>query len=975
MDARGHEDQNRNQKDSLKQIRKNIEQVVLLLVLILPLTGLSKTAGPVVRKQQNQTAEIYKVNFDAPYYPGRMIVRAGVSGASGTGKSAGSLQQVLAKAGAVDIRPLIKSASRSTSFFDGYYQVTLEPGFDAADAAEAVMKKSGILWAEPVYKRRPVFIPNDTFYTNQWYLPQIGMEAAWDVFRQAHPDGGEPVLIGIVDTGVSLFHPDLRDHIYENPDEIAFNSLDDDGNGFVDDTNGWDFGDDDNDPNPTGSTSEGWHGTGVAGVAAGVTNNNTGIASPLFNARILPVKASEDTDVEQFIQNGYVGIVYAVDQGADIINLSFGGAGASNTELAIIQYAVEHDVMVIASAGNDDMNTAFYPASYPGVLSVAATDRDDLKTPFSNWGVGVDLSAPGQSIYTSWNEDDYSSVSGTSFSAPLTAGVAGLVKQHHPTWNARQICEQVRVTADLIDDKNPDYPNHLGFGRLNALRALTVSSPAIRLSDMRLTEMSGSNPNGIAEPGETLFLFIQLTNFLEKTPGGEIRFELADQHAPVLLEDTVVRIPPMNTGESWWNDSEPVTLTVEADAEKGRVFYILAEITDYNGYRDQDWLKVQVAPPIVTLEPQNARLTVSSSGLLGFIDYPENFVGDGFVFGDAGNLLFEGAFMAGTSAENLSDVARGADQSFQNDDFQPVDDGEVILYRPGFFGDVETQAIFTDEHAVNPVYLHVTHRAIAFEDAAAADFVLMAFELRSRSTSPIPNLYTGFFMDWDVGSAGNNLAGFDGRLNLGYVYDPVSEAHGGLQVVSRGGARSYALINNPDDIYDGYTKTEKWHHLSGGIVNRTSRSGSDVSHVLAVGPMTLYPDSVIRVGFAILGGENLADLQINAAEAEARWRGIFNDEPDLYPVHSFSVSGNYPNPFNAGTIIQYELPEWREVTLNIYDLKGREVIRLIDGGRDRGVHQVIWDGRTATGPAASGIYTYRFRAGSDIRSGKMVLIR
>ncbi|HDQ45256.1 MAG TPA: T9SS type A sorting domain-containing protein [bacterium] len=923
----------------------------------------------------NMSQSVFPVDPSAEYFPGEIFVCIGNAGAE---KAMVPVRRTLSAFGVTDLTPLVKSATGRHHSLAGIHQARIAPGIDPADAAEEAARQPGVLWAEPVYVRRPAYVPDDPDYPQQWYLPKIMMESAWDVFLTARPDRGEPVLIGIVDTGVLLDHPDLRERIWTNPGEIPGNGLDDDGNGYVDDVHGWDFGDNNNDPNPASEFDDAWHGTAVAAVAAAMTDNQIGLASPLLNARILPVKASSSDDSEQRIRGGYAGIVYAIDQGADLINLSFGGAGASNAELAVIQYALDHDVLIVAAAGNESNDKPFYPGSYSGVLSVAATDENDLKASFSNWGVRVDVAAPGRRMYAPWGNENYLYVSGTSFSSPLTAGAAGLLKQYHAGWTARQIAEQIRVTADPVDALNPAFAALMGSGRINVYRALTEVVPAIRISDFGFDDSDGGNANGIAEPGETLTLTFTVTNYLASFSGGEIRIAVQDDRPHIRLQNNQMALPAMQTGATWQNTHNPVLVTIADEAARGDEIFFRVDIWDGAEYYDRDWIRLQIAPPYVTVGTGGVRLSVSSDGRLGFIDYPENFIGEGFVFTDAGNLLFEGAFMAGIGPDTLSDVARGADQTTQNDDFSPLSGTEVFFIRSGDYGDEEAHAVFSDEDASVPMGLEVSQTVVAFHDSESEQFVLISYELANMKDHPIRDLRAGLFMDWDIADASDNLAGFDPALDLGYIYDPNDNIHGGLAVVSRGGATSYALVNNPAEIYDGYTKQEKWSHLSGGIRNTIPRTRNDYSHVLSVGPVTLFPDRPVRIGFAVIGGEDLGALRRNAQHARDRWNTLFPDEPDPYARDPFSLSVNFPNPFNpnrAETVIHFWLSEWTMTTLTIYDLMGREVTRLIDGYQEAGSHEVTWNGKSRNGPVPSGVYLMRLTAGNRSRSRKILLVR
>jgi hypothetical protein len=808
----------------------------------------------------------------------------------------------------------------------------------------------------------------------QWQLDKIQAKEAWDVSRNS-----KAVVIAIVDNGIDILRQDLAASIWTNPREIANNGLDDDGNGFVDDVHGWDFGDQDNDPkpSPTSSIDNKWHGTGTSATAAAIADNGIGIAGPSFNATIMPVKVARDQDPEAIY--GYNGIVYAADNGADIINCSWGGSGASFAEADVIAHAVSKGALVTASAGNDDSDKPSYPANLKGVLAVAATDNSDLKASFSNYGYFVDVCAPGEAVYTAWG-DGYDWVSGTSFSAPLAAGVAALVKGLHPAWSGFQAGEQVRVTADPIDPGDPDFAGKLGTGRVNAYRALTVKSPSIRLDAVRFQEGSPSDGNTLFDPGEEVLLTVTLKNFLESANGIQIQFISVDP--AVSFTNATLSVGSLSSQSTWTNDGNPVRIRLGQGIERGTQAVLLARITADGGYVDRDVTRLDISSSFATLKAGKARLTVSSIGRLGSADTDLN-QGEGFVFGSSGNLLFEGGFMAAVSADSVSDVVRGAND-VQNRDFRTIPGGEIVLRHEEVSGDEQGTAIFTDEAAAGSLHLGVVSTAYAFQNAPDRNFILLAYRLYNCWDRPIRNLYAGLFMDWDIEGeqdASGNLGGFDPGLNLGYIDEPISKIHGGLRIFDEGNPINYKLNHNYNEPFFAaeYEERGKWMDLSGGVQNRAVTAQGDYSHVMGIGPVTVNPGDTVFFGYAVLGGSDLADLKAGAAAAESKWREIITTlvvDPSgpLFPIR-FGLEANFPNPFNPETSIAYSLTERCAVRLSMRDVRGREIARLVDAVQEPGRHLIRWDGTGAGGAAPSGVYLCTLSAGSSTRTIKMLLLR
>jgi hypothetical protein len=351
-------------------------------------------------------------------------------------------------------------------------------------------------WPAP----RP-WLPDDPFYLSrgawgqghddQWGLKRIGFtlatggKSAWPLVAGAR----HPVVVAVIDSGLDYSHPDLRpENVWRNPKEIP-NGRDDDGNGYVDDLIGWNFVDNDNDPRDLLG-----HGTHVAGIIGAATGNGQGIAGINPRVRIMPLKILADVGGRGRATGLAEAVFYAVRHGARIINLSIGAQGISETERLAVGYAVKQGVLVVVAAGNASMDAAAYgPAGVPNVLTVAATDPEDRRLPFSNWGHAVKIAAPGVDILslrarrTDLNlamgvdgyqagtafvgpDQAYYRTSGTSFAAPFVTGVASLILSRNPRLTSVQVERMLLMSAD--DVEVPGWDRHTGAGRLNAVKAL-----------------------------------------------------------------------------------------------------------------------------------------------------------------------------------------------------------------------------------------------------------------------------------------------------------------------------------------------------------------------------------------------------------------------------------------------------------------------------------------------------------------------
>ena len=332
---------------------------------------------------------------------------------------------------------------------------------------------SEIDYSEPKYLDFLDFQPNDPSLNSCWHLSKIQAFDAWSLGT-----GSDSVVVAVVDDALEINHLDLTNVIWNNHLEIPNNGIDDDNNGYVDDYNGYDVADNDNNPNPPNTNLD--HGTHVAGISGAQTNNNIGVASIGFGISIMPVKATRDNNFNGTINNAYDGVYYAALNGADIINCSWGSSNFSNTNYNIIQMAQNQGSIIVASAGNSNQNLASnprYPSCYNGVICVANTTQSDAKRGSSCYGSRVDISAPGSSILSTIPFNNYGTKSGTSMSAPMVAGLLGLMKSFSPNSTNEQLISCMKSASDNIDAINPSYAGLLGNGRINAYNALLCLSP------------------------------------------------------------------------------------------------------------------------------------------------------------------------------------------------------------------------------------------------------------------------------------------------------------------------------------------------------------------------------------------------------------------------------------------------------------------------------------------------------------------
>jgi len=311
----------------------------------------------------------------------------------------------------------------------------------------AIKKNPNVQYAERNFIVSAVFDPNDTYWSYQWNMRIVKANSAWDTQL-----GKQTIVVAVVDTGVKYSHPDLSGRVI----------------------NGYDFIN--NDPD---AMDDHWHGTHVAGIVGAITSNGIGVAG-LAQVSILAVKvlsasgSGTDWTVAQ-------GITYSADNGAHVINLSLGCYCTSQLMEDATNYAYNtKGKLLVAAAGNDNTNTRLYPAAYNNVIAVSATNNNDKKASYSNWGDWIELSAPGGDtiggpygktyVLSTYLNDNYAFAAGTSMASPHAAGVAALTLSQYPTLTNTQLRTHLASTAD--DLGNAGWDQYFGYGRVNALNAV-----------------------------------------------------------------------------------------------------------------------------------------------------------------------------------------------------------------------------------------------------------------------------------------------------------------------------------------------------------------------------------------------------------------------------------------------------------------------------------------------------------------------
>lgn len=344
------------------------------------------------------------------------------------------------------------------------YRVKFKAGTELSKAMSLLKSDSTIEYIEPIPIYKLDYVPNDPSVGSQYHLGKIKAYEAWSVTK-----GGVDIPVAIVDDAVQINHPDIAANVVP----------------------GWDVVDNDNDPSPSSTNYS--HGTHVAGIVGAVSDNGIGIASVGLNkAKIMGVRCS---NLPGYITHGYEGITWAANNGAKIINMSWGGTGFSSTAQEVINDAHNLGVILVAAAGNSSTNSLHYPSAYDNVVAVASTTSTDALSYFSNYGTWVDISAPGSDIYSTVPFNTYDTYSGTSMASPLTAGALAFIWSVKSTLSGNEVINLMKVNADNIDSQNPLRIGQLGAGRINLHRAINCTDFQSQVSPLGPLVLCNSGSN------------------------------------------------------------------------------------------------------------------------------------------------------------------------------------------------------------------------------------------------------------------------------------------------------------------------------------------------------------------------------------------------------------------------------------------------------------------------------------------------
>ena len=572
------------------------------------------------------------------------------------------INNFLERYGVIKIEPWLISATDKD--FDGeiylnrIYRITFSEKTKNTilNAMEELKTIAGVQYVERENRHKIYYTPNDSQYGQQWFLPAINSNDAWDLWdvNGGEIPGDKQIILASVDTGVNWKHPDLVYNIYQNLGEDAdgdgqtiiysggqwildpgdLNGIDDDNwdnnaSTYIDDLVGWEvsggtYGD--NNPNPPGSG--GWsHGTHVAGLLSATSNNSTGIASTAFNCSILPVKCTADNEDNNYISNGYEGMFYAAQAGYNaegfvIINCSWGGMGSNIFEQANINTMYNnYNAVIFAASGNGSETgwgedySAHFPSSYDHVISVTALGQNKSWNHWATYHETVDLGSPGESI-RSTTISNYQSWDGTSMASPVAASCAGLLKSFNPSWDNEKIEMMLLETADpaIYSVNSESYlQGRLGRGQIDMLKAITTPLfPKLEIAAEDIIIVDDND--GEINIGETVEYRIVIFNDPEWGTATNAELTLSTQSSGITFSNNNVSLGNIPPGDVGLNEGSPIIIEFNDSAQIGDV-EIVASITS----NEDNYIQYEVNLPF-TLSINEIQINIGDITNDGEID-------------------------------------------------------------------------------------------------------------------------------------------------------------------------------------------------------------------------------------------------------------------------------------------------------------------------------------------------------------------
>ncbi len=733
------------------------------------------------------------------------------------------------------------------------YRLKIKNG-NLEEAINYYLQQEGVEYAELIYNHSLLYEPNsdqEPLVDEHWGHENANIYQAWDSLGF----GDSSVVVAIIDTGVKKDHGGLqKNRKFNYAERYGLPGIDDDENGFVDDSLGYDFGNLD-----AKVENNNRHGTEVAGMASAGLNDSIFTFGTAPEAYFMPINILQANS--GFLVRGYEAIIYAAENGCKVINLSWGRIGfPSQAEQDVIDYVVnELDVVVVAAAGNDDAQLDFYPASYQNVLSVAHLTQGNLI--FKTYGNFVDIVAPGAGVYTTsvhaGNAID-KRVTGSSYASPFVAGGAALLRGKFPEMSAKQIAELIRQSAnpDILSlPQNSNKADGVGFGRFDLLKAFSIQDS---VSAVRLDNFEAVSNYGVATiaEGMTVNLNMDFQNQLAPT-NDTFKITISSESNNIVFYDTLAEVGAIAQLEvKSLQKAFQFKINKETLGDENRIYFKLTY--HYPNRNDYEYFFVDFANSNQDFSFNNFQfITANANGRLGFGGEKLNEKGNGFLIHNR-QLLQNGQIGLGI-AQSPSKISN----SFYSD-FQEKSDDFFIIQAPELLETADSiksaLAIFSDSAThENSVGVQISQTISGIEGDSS--YLIVEYDLKNTSSSEIDSLYVGLFSDFNI-VANNEVGVFDSARNFVWSYSPNDTVFLGVKVLAYesnyGIFKMYGDANGLNVGY-GFSDSEKYQALAGQF--GTDSVEGDVAYISSGLIRDLGVGKSKKLHFAILNGKSLLDLQ------------------------------------------------------------------------------------------------------------------
>lgn len=817
------------------------------------------------------------------------------------------------------------------SGFDLWYTLYFPQTVDVFELVRVYAKDVNIEDVTPDWAFKVDEIPNDPLISQQWFLPKL---QSYDAFEITHGDSTGQVTFGPLDTGTDWTHEDIEPGLWINgPEDINGNGkfdtlppplgdldgIDNDGDGFVDDVIGWDFYSNDYNPMPSNAVGSD-HGTHVWGCVSAFTNNLKGVAGVGYRTKGFAFRCGDDGFVN--ISAAIGGINFMMNHGGDVFNMSFGGPSEWPSLRTAIANAYAAGLNACGSAGNDGVEAPRYPGATQYVIGVMASDENDRKAGFSNYGIWFDVCAPGVQIMSTVPRNRYEgNWNGTSMSSPIAAGVVTMIRAMNPSWSNAQVESLLFATCDSMPD-TLFLQGKLGYGRVNLVSAVGINIRSyLKHVSYRINDSPpGGNGNGIAEEGETVGLITTLVNRPRWQNATGVSATLSTTDSAVSITKSNATYPNINSGQQG---------NCSADSF---VFYVQPTMIPH-------WVTFQI----------KKRATPKTVDTLESFRIPVGFPRILLVDDDAGanyEIYYRPSIEYWNALYDTFNVSRqGSPDSTLLKRYQ------IVIW---FTGDDSTTTLTPADTVALRVFLNAGRKLFITGQNIGQDIA-----------PKYPSFYTNYLRASFLSpSTGNKfLRGVQGDPIGGGLRDTIAAAGGGGannansndEIGLGSGADSVFIYRGTSSIgalkYGGTYKLVYFSFPFEAIDGATNRY--------------LQRDELMRRILAWFGGV------ITGVEREK----------DVKPVQTpsgFSLAWAHPNPFTKITSIKYSVPLRSRISLRVYNVTGQLVRTLVDREEDAGIYNVEWDGKDVNGEkVASGVYFSRlvWGEGNFSEAKRIVLVR